>query len=299
MEENKTTVKSVFKGIGSMILTLIVAFLLLLAGQELGKVMVKPMLNSDNSAIVFAGFYAAFIGIWVILLLATLIRKKNRVDFEKLKMHKSKIGISFTLGLICGIGMNLLVAIVAMLHGDIHLQFGGFNLVYFLLFIVCVTIQSGAEELTCRWFIYNRVLRAFPKWPVIAIISNAALFSALHLGNPGVTAMSLLNIMIVGLLYSLMVYYYDSFWGAVIAHTSWNFCQNILLGLPNSGIVSVYSVFQLDGSPIRGSFAYHTDFGIEGTILTNVLLMLCCVGVIYFGRKKKLAEAQVAAEAAE
>ena len=61
-------------------------------------------------------------------------------------------------------------------------------------------------------------------------------FLLIHIGNPGVTFSSLLLMLIVSIMYSLVVYYFDSIWIPLVAHATWNFTQNIILGLPNSDI---------------------------------------------------------------
>ena len=111
------------------------------------------------------------------------------------------------------------------------------------------------------------------------------LFALLHLGNEGVTFLSVLNIFVVGVLFSLMVYYMDSLWCAMAVHAAWNFIQNIILGLPNSGIVVPYSIFKLEASTANNSFAYSVGFGIEGTLFADVVLILACVGIYLWGRK--------------
>ncbi len=45
-------------------------------------------------------------------------------------------------------------------------------------------------------------------------------------------------------------------------HTAWNFMQNIVLGLPNSGANVPYSIFKLEEGA-SNSFFYDTGFGIE------------------------------------
>lgn len=258
-------------------------------GGVLGYMIVMPMIKSADPVINFAGMYLAFIGIWIIVLLYCAIIKRNRQYLPLLgKGAKgNNIKTALILGLSCGIGINLFVAIVAMLHGDLHLSYAEFNPLLFLLFIFAVMVQSGAEELVCRWYVYQKLSTLFPKFPIAPAILNAAIFSVGHLNNPGVTKLALANIFIVGILYSLIIYYFDSFWAVVVAHTSWNFCQSILLGLPNSGIVSAYSVFRLDASTARDSLVYSTNFGIEGTVLTVALLVIACVVIVILGRKRK------------
>ena len=71
-----------------------------------------------------------------------------------------------------------------------------------------------------------------------AIIGNALIFTSLHVFNPGFTVIAGTQIFLVGIVFSLLVYYYDSLWAAITFHTAWNYTQNLIFGLPNSGIVS-------------------------------------------------------------
>ena len=156
----------------------------------------------------------------------------------------------------------------------------------FALIFIAVFVQSSAEELVCRGFLYQRLRQSYGL-PAVAIIGNSLLFAILHLTNEGVTILSVLNIFIVGVLFSFMVYYMDSIWCAMSMHAMWNFTQNIIFGLPNSGIVSPYSVFRLDASTAKDSFAYNVGFGIEGTLLADVILILACICLYLWGKNNR------------
>ena len=99
------------------------------------------------------------------------------------------------------------------------------------------------------------------------------------------TILSLVNIFLVGILFSLLVYYMDSIWCAFALHTAWNFTQNIIFGLPNSGMTVPYSVFKLDAATAANSFAYDVGFGIEGTIFADIVLLAACIIIYLWGRK--------------
>mgnify|MGYP000857806425 FL=1 len=86
----------------------------------------------------------------------------------------------------------------------------------------------------------------------------------------------------------MLVYYFDSLWMAMGVHAMWNFTQSILLGLPNSGIKFPYSVFKM-GETVKGSFAYNKVFGLEGTVLSCVLMTACCV-LLYIWKSKSKVE---------
>ncbi|AVM48974.1 CPBP family intramembrane metalloprotease [Mogibacterium diversum] len=179
--------------------------------------------------------------------------------------------------------MNGACALTAYLHGDIKLSFAKFELFPILLMFIAVFVQSSAEELICRGFMYQRVLQRYSN-PWVAILVTSLFFMALHLGNDHVSFFPLLDIFLTGLLFALMIHYFNSIWMAMACHTTWNFNQNILLGLPNSGEVSSYSIFVLDTKHDANSFAYNTGFGLEGTIM-SVVVMLISIAIIFYAHK--------------
>jgi hypothetical protein len=68
-------------------------------------------------------------------------------------------------------------------------------------------------------------------------------------------------------------------------HAAWNFCQSVFFGLPNSGIVSSYSVFKLDAASAENGFYYNVDFGVEGSIGAVLLFVIEIAVVICLNRK--------------
>ena len=275
-----------------------VAFLLLCVGQFLSMYVLSLPLNAVAEFLIpgitatgmwfTATFYLNFLGIWIVVLLFLAATPKNRPILKALTTKtKGNTLKMFAVGLGIGLGMNLLCAFIAMLNGDIHITFDSFRPISFLFVFLAVLIQSGAEELICRVFVYQRMMRRYGS-PVFAALVNAAFFSLIHLGNDGAGFLPLLNIFIYGLLFSAMVIWMDSPWATMAAHASWNFCQNILLGLPNSGNVLPYSVFKLETATATDSFAYSVAFGLEGTITACVTLFAVAALIVWWGTKHKV-----------
>ena len=270
---------------GSAIWTCILAYLLIIAGQLSGEILVSVLgaYNSDLGAT--AGMYFSFIGIWFVLFLNALI-KKNRPLFKAYGTGCAGNNVlNLVIGYLIGIGMNGLAIFMAWMHGDIHMYFNKFELVPFLILFVAVFVQSAAEEMICRGFIYQRVLRTYRENFLLAVIVNSVFFGAIHLGNNGVTAMAIVDLVVTGLLFSAMVYYFDSLWMAMAVHAGWNFTQSILAGLPNSGNVVPYSIFRLDAATARDSFFYNVGFGVEGTIPAIAIQAVVLVALVMIGRK--------------
>ena len=278
--EKKGTIKLWARRL-SLIWIWVVGFVLMTIGQLLGQLLyLIPGVEDASGAVQIGLMYASFIGIWAVFMLHILIWKKNRPIFKALWTKSPGNNIMmFLLGfLLFGMLLNCICILAAFLNKDIFLRFECFEPLPLLGILICVFIQSSAEELVCRGFIYQRLRKNY-KNPWVAIIGNSVLFGLLHLANPGVSFLAIVNIVAVGILYSLMVYYGNSIWCAMAAHTAWNYTQNIIFGLPNSGAVSPYSIFMLDASTARDSFAYNVAFGVEGTILADIILVIACIGL--------------------
>ena len=273
---------------------LVLAYIVVLVGQLIGSgVFALTGAESKLAAIVgdedtakFLLMYFDFFGIWIAFFLVALIFKNNRPMLRMLAFRKDGVNLrGAVIGLLLGFAANGFCVIMSWILGDIVLSFNGFNPALFFAFLFVVMVQSGAEEIVDRCYLYQKLRRGY-KNPWIAIIGNAAAFAALHLFNPGVTVVGIAQIVIVGILFSLFVYYFDSLWAAIMMHTGWNFCQSIFFGLPNSGIVSAYSVFRLDAASARNGIFYNVNFGVEGSVGAVVVLVLLCVITVILGRRR-------------
>lgn len=303
MEKNiETTEKrNWFRDLLYVLLLYLLVFALTLAGDGLIGMLVAnnlaKLLFPMGPALETALFYLPFIGTWVVIPL--YIWKKDRPVLKALGPKASGNNWKYLLmGLLLGGGMNSFCAFAAWLNRDIALSFDSFHPISFLLIFICVFIQSSAEELYCRGFLYQKFLHRSGK-PIVAILGNSVFFSAMHLLNDNITVLSVVNLMTIGIFYSLMVYYMDSIWCCMAHHAAWNFTQNILLGLPNSGKLVPYSVFKLDAASATSSVAYDVGFGIEGSVLATLLTVVGCVLLILWGRKHGRKPIDVWASAAE
>ncbi|MEB3029452.1 type II CAAX endopeptidase family protein [Parvimonas micra] len=235
--------------------------------------------------------YILFIDIWIGVLFVLFVFKSNHYIIDKITTKtKGNNMANLFWGLFIGFVLNGLCALIAMINGDFTLRFSQFEIFRAFGLFFAVFVQSSAEELLCRGFMYQRLLKSTNS-PAFAIIFNSLFFAALHLFNNGMSILPFYCIFIFGVFASMIIYYFDSLWMAMGLHTMWNFTQSILLGLPNSGNNVPYSIFKIGGS-VKGSFAYNPTFGLEGTILSSVLMTVCCLA-LYLWKSKKNKEGVV------
>ncbi len=274
------------------IISVILTMFLLILGQLIGQLMIYlpfgKLIEADATGFgEITYMYASFIGIWVVFLVYCLIVKRNRPILKVLWTKPRGNTVKMLLiGLLIGFGTNMLCAVAAMLHGDIHIYFDSIQPLKLLVLFIAVFIQSSAEELTCRAFLYQRLRKTF-RHPAVAIFVSSALFGFLHIFNEGVSVLAILDIVFTGIFFVFMVYYMDSLWCAFGVHTAWNYTQNILLGLPNSGHVTPFSVFKLDAASARDSLFYNVGFGVEGTYFSIAVQVIGAIVIFLLYKNKK------------
>ena len=145
-------------------------------------------------------------------------------------------------------------------------------------------LQGGTEEVATRGWLLTRIA-ARTNLP-LAIGISSSLFGILHLGNSGVTFISLLNIVLDGVLAGLLLIYTDSIWLVVAQHGTWNYVQGNLLGFQVSGTGADASIFSftMGSGP---DWLTGGEFGAEGSIITTLVLLVSVVIVYRLGERRE------------
>ena len=147
-------------------------------------------------------------------------------------------------------------------------------------------LQGGTEEVATRGWLLTRIA-ARTNLP-LAIGISSSLFGILHLGNSGVTFLSVLNIVLDGVLAGLPVIYTNSIWLVVAQHGTWNYVQGNLLGFQVSGTGADASIFSftMGSGP---DWLTGGAFGAEGSIITTLVLLVSLVIVYRLGERRERA----------
>lgn len=253
---------------------------------SIGGLPVALIKNQSAGLTFILEYYLPLLVSCLFFVLLCLIVKKNRFMIDTFK--PSRKGKSFKMlgaGLLLGFLTNFFCILCALLHGDIKLyfDFSAPQIPLMLLALVSVFFQSTSEELWCRCYLYDRINVHYPLW--MAIVINGTLFGLLHLSNPGMSVMAMADLIICGVAYSLLRWYSGSIWMCFGIHTMWNFTQNFLFGLPNSGLVSEVSVFHLDAATGISNWIYSYEFGVEGAVPAVFIDLLLIVVILILAKK--------------
>lgn len=193
--------------------------------------LLPEMLKSVNPLV--KSFIGAISGI-VILLVGVYL--SARIEGKVLREY----GISWNMGEVKHLISGLEIGIVAFVFVVVPLyMMNVYHLTtasYSLPKIVGMPFQFIAvgflEEYLCRGFIQHHLLRYgwFP-----ALVVTDSIFSLMHLGNPGITPLALINIALAGTFIGSVMYAFNNIHAAVGVHITWNWVQGAIFGIPVSG----------------------------------------------------------------
>lgn len=222
-----------------------------------------------------------------VLLIFLLINKyKYKKSFESLGFFSEGKWKKFGTGLLLGFGGLLIIYGINLLFGSVTIQLSTqFNVLYFLLVLLGFLIQGMTEEVLMRSFIMNTF--GSKKGVLWGIMINSLFFSAFHLANPGVTILSVVNIFIFGLIFSLLFYWSDNIWLTGAAHSAWNFTMGPIMGIHVSGQTFQSTLFETT-SISNKTLINGGAFGLEGGIVVTISGLILCVILWKLCQKKGL-----------
>ncbi|MDR1559835.1 MAG: CPBP family intramembrane metalloprotease [Clostridiales bacterium] len=133
------------------------------------------------------------------------------------------------------------------------------------------------EEILCRGFLMTVLKTTRNNWVVIAV--PAVIFGLMHLMNPGVTLLGIINIILIGLAFAYMFIKTGSLWMPIGFHIMWNFFQGNIYGIQVSGLEGT-SLTQY--TPTGPDILTGGAFGAEGGLICTVII-IAVLAYIHFG----------------
>lgn len=277
------------KYLPNFILAPLLAWLFIFIGTKLGvlvgPIIYKPISILTSTLNLNANFIQSLVlnislTLSVILLIFLWVRFVEKRKFSSLGFDKNNFILKYITGFI--IGIIMMSATVALLYlfglitvdNNVSQVIGGFALSSILLVIPAWMIQSAMEEIIARGWLLNVLGARYT--PIIGLIISSVFFGLVHLENPGISFIAILNIILVGLFFGLCVIKTNNLWVVCGIHASWNFSQGNIFGFKVSGSRSVAgSIFNLN---LRGNeLMSGGDFGPEAGLCATIVLIICTI----------------------
>lgn len=269
---------------------------LLLTFSEAGspeqvEAFVNRLMESDPLMLV--SFFSDAVMILLVILFCVILQKRTvaSMGFVKEKMIRHYLAGA-------GIGFLLFGAatLLNVLSGSLTIEGMAktFSPVMFVLFALAFMVQGMAEEVLCRGYFMVSVGRRYSV--ITAILLNSLVFSLLHLLNPGVSLIAVVNIMLIGIVFSLYFLRTGNIWGVGAMHSVWNFVQGNVFGMEVSGMKLSCTLFTSAADPEK-TFWNGGSFGAEGGFSVTVVCLIFILLLLIIPKKKAYSENGNAAEA--
>ena len=195
----------------------------------------------------------------------------------------------YLVGMVIGFVMFSVAILICVATGTLSYKGAAYcgSIGLIVSFFLGYLFQGISEEVVCRGYFMTTV--ASKKPIILAILANSVLFGLMHLMNKGVTVLAVVNIVLVGIFFSVLMLKSDSIWGVCAVHSMWNFTQGNFYGIKVSGIDSGASVFKFVPSEV-GTIINGGSFGLEGGLaVTIVLVIAISVTLLWRGKQSEKA----------
>ena len=203
----------------------------------------------------------------------------------------SDLGLSLR-GHVKGVWYGFLMAIllylsgfgISLILGEIEVtgfQFEPLELLGSWVFFLLVALF---EEILMRGYILGRLLHTTMN-KFAALFVSAALFAFMHIFNPEIAFLPMLNLLLAGVLLGASYLYTRNLCFPVSLHLFWNWIQGPILGYQVSGnnfITSVLTLRMPEENVLNGG-----AFGFEGSLICTVLMIVCTILIVWWGEKQE------------
>lgn len=266
------------------------------SGGSFSSEQLEELIASLTSSVMLPSLFCTAATIAAVFIYCRCIEKR---PLRSLGLRKGHIAAEYLAGLLVGAVLFSLAVGICILTGSLSVQFVAYGLtalvpVYFIGFL----IQGMSEELLCRGYLMLSISRrSSMAW---AIFWNSVLFAALHLLNPGVNLLAILNLILFGVFASVYFLKRGNIWGIGAIHSIWNFMQGNFFGIPVSGAGNLPSVCS---SAVGEGFANELwnggAFGLEGGLAVTIVLTLATAAMLFIPAKRSELAPPEEAETAE
>lgn len=278
------------------VVAILLTFGFLIVGQLLGLLIqypIEPLIKTlsnptlKNTLSVFQELVLGYIPIIAMIFLWMFFYEKrpfSDLGFKKenaLKLYVKGVQAGFVM--FCSVvGILAIFHLVSWENGNPLLQ-GKEMLFPIILLLIGFVVQGATEEILCRGWLMPILSARYNLW--VGILLSSSLFGILHGFNEGVTVLAIINIILVGIFFSLFALRQGSLWGACGLHSIWNWLQGNFFGFQVSGHDGGPTLLNL--KEIGSDWITGGTFGPEAGIICTFIILLGIAIILFLNHSEK------------
>ena len=284
------------KKLPNFIWAIILSLIFMYGGSLIGSLATVPLFLALRNIPLFSNnkdllslLITLFSFVFISLLVFFRVKVIEKRSFSSIGFNKNNWLKKYSLGFLIGLAMMSIIVLILLPFGYITvdknpIQPVGVSAIASVLVILFGWIIQGAtEEIVTRGWLLNILSTKYNIG--VGLLISSTLFGLMHLTNPNVNYIAVINIILVGLFYGLYVIKTNDLWAVCGMHSAWNFAQGNIFGFKVSGLdVSVGSLIDLN--LVGSDFVTGGIFGPEAGI-TDTFILLASIGILLFIDKKR------------
>jgi membrane protease YdiL (CAAX protease family) len=176
-------------------------------------------------------------------------------------------------GILIGGGIIVIMTALLSLLGYYQIaEIGHWSVLVNAVFLFA--IGAFLQELVFRIVVFRLVEELLGSW--LALVAISLIFGIAHIGNPNVSLWSTIALILQDVLLTAAFIYTRRIWFVWGMHGAWNFFQDGIFGMPNSGVTSFVS--WITPRVVGPAWLTGGSFGLEASLVTTVLCLI--LGII-------------------
>ncbi len=188
------------------------------------------------------------------------------------------------IGFLIGASFITVCFIFLYFIGSLYISSYNFNISEQLLYIIFFIIAAANEEIIFRGYVLDKLLEKGNKF--VALFSSSVIFAIFHAMNPNITWLAFINLILAGMFLGSFYLYKRNLYLPTFLHFAWNYFQGPVYGFGVSGLK--FNGILQHNFVEKTSILTGDGFGLEGSIVTTIIMILFTSGVvIFFSRNNK------------
>ena len=268
-----------------LVVELLIAMLVFVIGLCLQSAVVSAIwmfmiltlgINGSFSAYIITSLFSTIVTTGVVVFYCRVIENRK---LPTMGFRKQGFISEYLIGFAVGTVMFTTAIVICCFTGTLDYKGVSLTIPWPLLtfFLIGYMLQGMSEEAMCRGYLTVSIARR-QSLGLAALLSSIS-FSALHFMNPNTSPIAFINLFMFGVFAATYFIKRGDIWGIAAIHSSWNFVQGNIFGIPVSGVDNDAAVLRfiptLHGTLINGG-----DFGLEGGLAVTFVLVVATILVL-------------------
>ena len=263
------------------LLQIVVFFIIFITTRFIIIILTDTIFIENEHSHEKARLFSLFLLSIPIILIITYCKLIEKRSFYSMGFVKNRVLVSYLKGFLISFIMINLVILICLFTESVSLAKlnNNVNIYMLFLFFVGFIIQGAEEEILMRGYLMMSLsVRSSVN---SAIFINSIIFALLHIFNNGVNIIPIINIILIGIFFSIYMLTTNNIWGICAMHSMWNFLQGNVWGLKVSGNSINTTIFKTIHYE-KKTFINGGVFGPEGGIAVTLVIIISIMVLLVY-----------------